>query len=111
MRRRPGKSRLRGDDGADDFSADLRRRGLRAKRDIRSAAERASNAFIGDTMAVGTITNERRRASLTINNVSVSEGNSGTTKAIFTVTPLRAIRGAGDGQVCHTGWDGEGRRK
>jgi hypothetical protein len=44
----------------------------------------ASGASIGDGSAVGTISNDD--PTLTINNVTVFEGNSGTKQAVFTVT-------------------------
>ena len=49
----------------------------------------AVNATIGDDQAVGTITNDDSAAptpTISINNVSVAEGNSGTTTATFTVS-------------------------
>ena len=45
----------------------------------------ATNATIGDAQGIGTITNDDQ-PSLAINDVSVSEGNSGTKTATFTVT-------------------------
>ena len=47
----------------------------------------ASNAVIGDAQGVATLTNDDAvPSSLTINDVSVTEGNSGTKAATFTVT-------------------------
>jgi hypothetical protein len=46
----------------------------------------ANNATIGDNQGVGTITNNDAPPSISINNVSVTEGNSGTINAVFTVT-------------------------
>ena len=45
----------------------------------------ATNATIADAQGIGTITNDDQ-PSLAINDVSVSEGNSGTKTATFTVT-------------------------
>ena len=52
----------------------------------------ASNAAIGDGQAVGTINNDDTAAlpALSVGNVSVTEGNSGTTAAVFTVS-LNAV--------------------
>jgi Calx-beta domain len=47
----------------------------------------ATNATIGDGQGVGTITNDDQPPpSLSINDVTVTEGSSGTTDAVFTVT-------------------------
>src|SRR5207248_138551 len=46
----------------------------------------ATNATISDSQGVGTITNDDPFASIAINDVSVAEGNSGTTNAVFTVS-------------------------
>jgi chitinase len=46
----------------------------------------AVNATIGDGQGVGTITNDDTAPTLAINDVTVTEGNTGTTNAIFTVT-------------------------
>ena len=51
-----------------------------------------TNATIADTQGQGTITNDDAVPSLTINDVTVTEGNSGTTNAVFTVT-LSAVSG------------------
>ncbi|MFT3809276.1 MAG: Calx-beta domain-containing protein [Micropepsaceae bacterium] len=45
-----------------------------------------TNATIADGQGVGTISNDDAAPSLTINDVSLLEGNSGTTNAVFTVT-------------------------
>ena len=44
-----------------------------------------TNAVLGDAQGVATITNDDQ-PSLTINDVSLTEGNSGTKTATFTVT-------------------------
>lgn len=44
------------------------------------------NATIGDAQGVGTITNDDSQPTISINDVSVTEGNSGTTTATFTVS-------------------------
>src|SRR5262249_11419277 len=44
------------------------------------------NATIGMSQGLGTIQNDDPFPSISINNVTVSEGNTGTTNAIFTVT-------------------------
>ena len=46
----------------------------------------AGNATIADTQGQGTITNDDAVPSLTINDVSVTEGNAGTANAVFTVS-------------------------
>jgi len=46
----------------------------------------ATNATIADSQGVGTITDNDPTPSLVINNVSVTEGNTGTQNAVFTVT-------------------------
>lgn len=45
-----------------------------------------TNAVVVDGQGVGTITNDDALPSLSINDVSVVEGDSGTTNAVFTVT-------------------------
>lgn len=44
------------------------------------------NAVVVDGQGVGTITNDDPLPSLSINDVTVTEGNAGTTNAVFTVT-------------------------
>ncbi len=46
----------------------------------------ASNATISDTQGVGTITNDDSQPTISINDVTVTEGNAGTTNATFTVS-------------------------
>jgi hypothetical protein len=46
----------------------------------------ATNATIADAQGIGTITDDDGTPSLSINNVSVAEGDSGTVNAVFTVT-------------------------
>jgi glucose/arabinose dehydrogenase len=46
----------------------------------------ATNATIDDNQGVGTIVNDDAEPSISINNVTVTEGNSGTTTAGFTVS-------------------------
>ena len=50
------------------------------------------NAAAGDVQGLGTITDDDATPSLSINDVTVTEGNSGTTNAVFTVT-LSAVSG------------------
>ena len=45
-----------------------------------------TNAVVGDAQGVGTITNDDPAPSLSINDVTVTEGNAGTVNAVFTVT-------------------------
>jgi hypothetical protein len=45
-----------------------------------------TNGMIADAQGVGTINNDDPLPSLSINDVTVTEGNSGTTNAVFTVT-------------------------
>ncbi len=52
----------------------------------------ASNATIATAVGTGTITDNDATPSLTIDNVSVTEGNAGSTTATFTVT-LSAVSG------------------
>jgi probable HAF family extracellular repeat protein len=47
---------------------------------------RTTNAAFADSLAVGTIRNDDPLPVLRVNNVSVVEGNAGTTSAVFTVT-------------------------
>ena len=46
----------------------------------------AANATIADGQGLGTITNDDGQPSLSVNDVTVTEGNTGTTDATFTVT-------------------------
>ena len=46
----------------------------------------AANATIADGQGLGTITNDDGQPSLSVNDVTVTEGDSGTTSATFTVT-------------------------
>src|SRR4030095_6441056 len=46
----------------------------------------ATNATIADNQGVGSINNEDAQPSISINDVSVTEGNSGTSSATFTVS-------------------------
>lgn len=46
----------------------------------------ATNATISDTQGVGTINNDDAEPTISIDNVSVTEGNTGTTTATFTVS-------------------------
>ena len=52
----------------------------------------AVDASIADSQGVGTITDNDPLPTLSVNDVTVTEGNSGTTSAVFTVT-LGAISG------------------
>src|SRR5207253_827917 len=45
-----------------------------------------TNATVTDAQGVGTITDDDAPAALSINDVTVAEGNTGTTSASFTVT-------------------------
>ena len=45
-----------------------------------------SNATIADAQAIGTITNDEGLPALSINDVTVTEGNTGTVNAVLTVT-------------------------
>jgi hypothetical protein len=46
----------------------------------------ATNATILDAQATGTVTDDDASPTISINDVTVTEGNSGTTSAVFTVT-------------------------
>src|SRR5207302_532535 len=46
----------------------------------------ATNSFIADNQGIGTILNDDLQPSITINDVAVTEGNSGTTNAVFTLS-------------------------
>jgi hypothetical protein len=59
----------------------------------------AINATIGDNQGVGTITNDDAAPTFAINDVTVTEGNSGTTTATFTVTKTGATEVASSVQV------------
>lgn len=48
------------------------------------------NATIADGQGLGTIVNDDAQPTLSINDVSVNEGNAGTTNAVFTVTLSQA---------------------
>ncbi len=50
----------------------------------------ATDATISDSQGVGTITNDDDQPSFAINDVTVNEGSSGTTTAVFTVTKTGA---------------------
>jgi large repetitive protein len=50
----------------------------------------AVNGTIGDAQGVGTITNDDAQPSLSVNDVTVTEGSSGTVDAIFTVALSQA---------------------
>ena len=52
----------------------------------------ASGATIGTAIGTGTIIDNDATPSLTIDNVSVTEGNAGSVTAVFTVT-LSAVSG------------------
>src|SRR5262249_9285223 len=45
-----------------------------------------SNAILADNQGIGTINNDDPLPDLSINDVAVTEGNSGTTNAVFTVS-------------------------
>ena len=67
----------------------LRKYGLEAEADrIRdeSRLSNPTNATIADGQGVGTINNDDTAPSFSINDVQVTEGNSGTSTATFTVT-------------------------
>jgi hypothetical protein len=49
-----------------------------------------TNATLADTQSVATITDNDAGPSISINNVTVTEGNAGTVNAVFTVTLNRA---------------------
>jgi len=51
-----------------------------------------TNATLSDAQGTGTINNDDPLPSLSINNVTIAEGNSGTTNAVFTVS-LSAMSG------------------
>src|SRR5205814_1118089 len=46
----------------------------------------ATNSFIADSQAIGTIVNDDLQPSISINDVTVTEGNSATVSAVFTVS-------------------------
>ena len=68
-----------------------------------------TNATIADGQGVGTILDDEPRIS--INNVSKSEGNGGTTTFTFTVTPLGRVRPGRDGQLRHRQRHRHGRQR
>ena len=60
-----------------------------------------TNATIADGQGIGTITDDDAAPTLSINDVTVTEGNAGTTNATFTVTPVRRQRPDGHGRLRH----------
>jgi hypothetical protein len=46
----------------------------------------ATNATIADSQGIGTINNDDAQPTISINDISVNEGDSGTTSAGFTVS-------------------------
>ena len=64
-----------------------RRQPQRARRDVHaSKLDDAVNANIADATGVGTITDDDALPALTIADVTVAEGDTGTTDAVFAVT-------------------------
>jgi hypothetical protein len=64
----------------------------------------AVNAVLADSVAVGTITNDDGAPSLSIDDVTVTEGNAGTVNAVFTVSlsapsasPVQVLFATADG--------------
>ncbi len=53
-----------------------------------------SNATIADSQGLGTINDDDPTPTLSVSDVTVTEGNTGTINAVFTVTPS-ARRAAG----------------
>ena len=67
----------------------------------------AVDATIGDNQGIATIVNDDAQpppSSLTISDVTVTEGNSGTINAVFTVTLTPASSLHSDGELCHRRW-------
>ena len=50
----------------------------------------ATNATVSDAQGLGTITNDDTQPTISINDVTVTEGNSGTSTATFTVSLTNA---------------------
>ena len=72
----------------------------------------AVNGTVGDGSGLGTITNDDNQPTISINNVTTTEGNSGTTPMIFTVSltnptdvPFTANYSAGGGTATGGGTD------
>ena len=59
------------------------------------------NATIADGQGLGTITDDDAPPTLSIDDVTVTEGDAGTVDATFTVTPQRAQRPDGHGRLRH----------
>ena len=69
-----------------------------------------SNATISDAQGLGTITDNDPLPALSVNDVTVSEGNSGQAAATFTVTLAPVQRPLGDRRLRDRGRDGAGPR-
>ena len=65
-----------------------------------------TNATLPNPHALVTIFDNDPLPGLSINDVTVSEGNSGTTNAVFTVSLSKASSQHSDGQLCHRRRDG-----
>ena len=81
-------------------------RSTRSTRPSPSTWRTPSEATIGDGQAVGTITDDDGPA-ISIDNVSVTEGNAGTVTADFTLTPERAEPAGGHRRVRDDRRDGD----
>ncbi len=65
------------------------------------------SATVNDGHGVGTITNDDAQPTLSIDDVTVAEGNAGTATATFHVSAHRRDRGRGLGRLGHRGGHGE----
>ena len=61
----------------------------------------SSNSSIADSQGVGTITDDDPAPSISIDDISVTEGNTGSTTGDFTVSLEQPVLADGDGRVRH----------
>ena len=64
----------------------MRRHARRGRRDVHGQPVDAANATLADGQGTGTITDDDPPPTLSITDVTVTEGNAGTTNAVFTVS-------------------------
>ena len=69
------------------------------------------DAIMARSEGTGTIVNDDTLPTLSIDDMRVQEGDSGTTEAKFTVTPFGAEQRSGGGAVCDRGRQAPGRQR
>ena len=67
----------------------------------------SANSSILDSQGVGTITDDDPAPSISIDDISVTEGNAGTTSANFTLSLEQPVLADRDGRVRHLGRHGD----